>query len=192
MGIRKALLLAVICTATAAHGAKRSAEPEVWVQEPTSFLGIKLDEKLIYQMKQCPEDYSDPDGMCYERPFQGYYPLRSTPPLGIGYGAAVMTHDSQIREIRLTTKEGNYDNVKSMLLQKYGRPLKQSSETVKTKVGAAFKNEKIYWDGKKVTIVLERYYYTIDKSRVSVINKDVAHKAIKAENDKMTDSASKL
>ncbi|MCE0968506.1 hypothetical protein [Pseudomonas sp. NMI4491_12] len=192
MGIRKALLLAVICTATAAHGAKRSAEPEVWVQEPTSFLGIKLDEKLIYQMKQCPEDYSDPDGMCYERPFQGYYPLRSTPPLGIGYGAAVMTHDSQIREIRLTTKEGNYDNVKSMLLQKYGRPLKQSSETVKTKVGAAFKNEKIYWDGKKVTIVLERYYDTIDKSRVSVINKDVAHKAIKAENDKMTDSASKL
>ena len=192
MGIRKALLLAVICTATAAHGAKRSAEPEVWVQEPTSFLGIKLDEKLIYQMKQCPEDYSDPDGMCYERPFQGYYPLRSTPPLGIGYGAAVMTHDSQIREIRLTTKEGNYDNVKSMLLQKYGRPLKQSSETVKTKVGAAFKNEKIYWDGKKVTIVLERYYDTIDKSRVSVISKDVAHKAIKAENDKMTDSASKL
>jgi len=192
MSVRKALLLAVICTATAAHGAKRSAEPEVWVQEPTSFLGIKLDEKLIYQLKQCPEDYSEPDGMCYERPFQGYYPLRSTPPLGIGYGAAVMTHESQIREIRLTTKVDNYDTVKAMLLQKYGRPIKQSSDTVKTKVGATFQNEKAYWDGQRVTIVLEKYYDTIDKSRVSVISKDVAHKAVNAEKDKMMNNASQL
>ncbi|WP_264311988.1 hypothetical protein [Pseudomonas putida] len=195
MEVRKALLLAVVFTATAAHGAKKNTEAEVWAQEPTSFIGIQLDENLIYQLKQCPEDYdfNAPEEMCYERPYvTNYYSLRYTPALGIGYGAAVMTHESQIREIRLTTKEENYDTVKSMLLQKYGKPLKQSSETVKTKVGAAFRNEKIYWDGKKVTIVLERYYDTIDKSRVSVINKDVAHKAIKAENDKMTDSASKL
>lgn len=195
MGVRKAILLAVICTATAAHGAKKSTEAEVWAQEPTSFIGIKLNEKLIYQLKQCPEDYDfdAPEEMCYERPYiEGYYSLRDTPPLGIGYGAAVMTHESQIREIRLTTKADNYDAVKSMLLQKYGKPLKQSSETVKTKVGAAFQNEKTYWDGQRITIILEKYYDTIDKSSVSVINKDVAYKAIKAEKDKMANNASNL
>lgn len=195
MGVRKALLLAAICTATAAHGAKKSTEAEVWTQEPTSFIGIKLDENLIYQLKQCPDDYdfNAPEEMCYERPYvKNYYSLRYTPPLGIGYGAAVMMHESQIREIRLTTKEDNYETVKSMLLQKYGKPLKQSSETVKTKVGAAFQNEKTYWDGKRVTIILERYYDTIDKSSVSVINKDVAHKAIRAEKDKVMNNASQL
>lgn len=195
MRVRNALFLAIICTATAAHGAKKSAEPEVWIQEPTSFIGIKLDEKIIYQLKQCPEDYNfdAQKEMCYERPYvEGYYSLRDTPPLGIGYGAAVMTHEAQIREIRLTTKEDNYDTVKSMLLQKYGKPLKQSSETVKTKGGAAFQNEKTYWDGQKITIILEKYYDTIDKSSVSVINKDIAHKAIRAEKDKMTNNASQL
>ncbi|WP_152645533.1 hypothetical protein [Pseudomonas sp. 10-1B] len=193
MSVRKALFLLAICTATASHGANRSAEPKVWAQEPTSFLSIKLNEKLIYQLKQCPEDYSVPDEMCYERPYiEGYYSLRSTPPLGIGYGAAVVTHESQIREIRLTTKVENYDTVKAMLLQKYGQPLKQSSETVKTKVGVSFQNEKSYWDGQKVMLILDKYGDTIDKSEISVISKDIAHKAIKAEKDEMINHASQL
>lgn len=193
MKVKMSFALAIICVATAAHGAKKSTDTAPWVQEPTSFLGIKLDEKLIYQLKQCPEDYSVPDEICYRRPFKNYYPLFAVPSLGLhGYTAAVMTHESQIREISLNTKIDDYDTVKEMFIQKYGRPKSQITETVKTKVGATFQNEKSYWEGQKVAIILKKYGDTIDESSVSVINKVVATKAVQAEQGKMKENASKL
>lgn len=192
MKVKLSLSLAIICMASAAHGASKGSEGQ-WLQEPRSFIGIKLDEKLTYQLKECPADYSIPDEICYKRPFQGYYPLFAVPSLGLhGYTAGVMTHDSQIREISLDTKADDYEIVKSMFIQKYGKPTLQKTETVKTKVGASFQNEKLYWDGRKVSIILKKYSDTIDKSSVSVINKAVAIKAVEAEQSKLSESASQL
>lgn len=190
--MKKSLSLVLICVAGAAQGANKGTEGS-WSQEPTSFIGINLDEKLTYQLKQCPSDYSVPDEVCYKTPFQGYYPLFALPALGLhGYTAGVMTHESQIREISLETKADDYDSVKSMFIQKYGKPTLQKTEVVKTKVGATFQNEKLYWDGRKVSIVLKKYSDTIEKSSVSVINKAVATKAVEAEQSKLTENASQL
>ncbi|WP_337153545.1 hypothetical protein [Pseudomonas protegens] len=193
MKLKLSAILVIFCTTTAAYGAKKNAEPAPWIQEPTSFLGIKFDEKLTYQLKQCPDDYSVPDEICYQQPHQNYYPLFAVPHLGLhGYTAAVMTHDSQIREITLSTKIDDYDTVKAMFIQKYGKPVLQKAEAVRTKVGASFQNEKLYWDGKKVAIILKKYEDSIDKSSVSVINKAVATKAVQAEQGEVTENASKL
>ena len=192
MKVKLSLSLVFICMAAAAHAAKKGAEVP-WSQEPTSFIGINLEEKLTYQLKQCPADYSVPDEICYQRPFQGYYPLFAVPSLGLhGYTAGVLTHDSQIREITLDTKADDYEAVKSMFIQKYGKPTLQKTEAVKTKVGAIFQNEKLYWDGRKVSIILKKYSDTIEKSSVSVINKAVATKAVEAQRSKLTENASQL
>lgn len=185
--------LAILCMATAAYGAKKNAEPTPWIQEPISFLGIKFDEKLIYQLKQCPADYSIPAETCYKTPFRNYYPLFAVPSLGLhGYTAGVFTHDSLVREVVLSTKIEDYDAVKAMLIQKYGHPKSQIKETVKTKVGAAFQNEKSYWEGQKIQIILSMYSDDIDTSSVSVINKVVAIKALQEERNKLSENASKL
>ncbi|UVL30138.1 hypothetical protein [Pseudomonas donghuensis] len=192
MKVKLSLSLVFICMAAAAHAAKKGAEVP-WSQEPTSFIGINLEEKLTYQLKQCPADYSVPDEICYQRPFQSYYPLFAVPALGLhGYTAGVMTYESQIREITLDTKVDDYEAVKSMFIQKYGKPTLQKTEAVKTKVGATFQNEKLYWDGRKVSIILKKYSDTIEKSSVSVINKAVATKAVEAQRSKLTENASQL
>ncbi|EIK64006.1 hypothetical protein [Pseudomonas lactis] len=193
MNAKLSTALAILCLATSAYGAKKNAEPTPWVQEPTTFLGIKFDEKLIYQMKQCPADYSVPPEICYQRPFQGYYPLFAVPSLGLhGYTAGVLTYDSLIREIVLNTKKDDYDAVVALLTQKYGRPQSQKTEMVKTKVGATFQNEKSYWEGKKVQIILSKYSDNIDTSSISVINKSVAVEALRDEHGKVNENASKL
>ncbi|MNH23287.1 hypothetical protein D3C81_2046010 [compost metagenome] len=79
-----------------------------------------------------------------------------------------------------------------MFIQKYGKPTLQKTEAVKTKVGAMFQNEKLYWDGRKVSIILKKYSDTIEKSSVSVINKAVATKAVEAQRSKLTENASQL
>lgn len=192
MKSKLSLSLVFICLATAAQAAKKEAEVR-WPQEPSSFIGIKLDQNLTYQLKQCPGDHSVPDEVCYKQPFQGYYPLFALPSLGLhGYTAGVMTHESKIREISLSTKEDDYGKVKSMFIQKYGKPKLQGTETVKTKAGAIFQNEKLFWEGERVVILLKRYGDTINESSVSVINKTVATKAVQVERGKLLESASKL
>jgi hypothetical protein len=193
MKAKLSMALAILCMATAAYGAKKNADPAPWVQEPVSFLGIKFDDKLIYQLKQCPTDYSVPAEICYQPPFKNYYRLFAVPSLGLhGYTAAVLTHDSLIREIVLSTKVNDYDAVKSMLTQKYGRPTNQITETVKTKIGATFQNEKSYWEGQRVLIIFSKYGDDIDTSSVSVINKAIATKALQDEQGKLSENASKL
>ncbi|PBJ12922.1 hypothetical protein BSF43_18770 [Pseudomonas ogarae] len=193
MNSKLSIALVFFCLATSAYGAKKNSDPAPWAQEPTTFLGIKLDEKLIYQLKLCPNDYSVPAEICYQRPFQGYYPLFAVPSLGLhGYTAGVLTHDSLVREVVLNTKVDDYEAVMALLTQKYGRPQSQKTEMVKTKVGATFQNEKSYWEGKKVGIILSKYSDDIDTSSVSVINKTVAAKALQDERGKVDENASKL
>ncbi|MOA61943.1 hypothetical protein D3C78_1872140 [compost metagenome] len=79
-----------------------------------------------------------------------------------------------------------------MFVQKYGKPKLQATEMVKTKVGATFQNEKLFWEGERVVILLKKYSDTIDKSSVSVINKAVAMKAVQAEQGKLSENASRL
>jgi hypothetical protein len=187
--------LAILCIATAAHGARKNTEPAPWIQEPTSFLGINFKEKLIYQLRQCPEDYSIPNETCYQKPiYANYYQLLSLPNLGLinGYSGSVITHELKIREITLTTKIGDYESVKEMFIQRYGRPKSQAVEAVKTKGGGTFQNEKLYWEGDSISIILSKYGESIDKSLASVVNKSVAVEAIKLEQEKLKDSASKL
>ncbi len=193
MNTKLSTALAILCLATSAYGAKKNAEPMPWGQEPATFLGIKLDEKLIFQLKQCPADYSVPAEICYQRPIQNYYPLFAVPSLGLhGYTAAVLTHDSSIREIVLRTKVDDYDAVVALLIQKYGSPQSQRAEIVRTKVGATFQNEKSYWEGNKVQIILRKYSDNIDTSSISVINKSVAVEALRDEHGKVSENASKL
>lgn len=185
----------VVCIATAANGARKSAEPTSWVQEPTSFLGINFKEKLIYQLKQCPEDYSIPSETCYRKPiYENYYQLLFLPNLGLvdGYSGSVMTHESKIRAITLTTKIGDYESVREMFVQRYGHPKSQAVEAVKTKGGGTFQNEKLYWEGDSISIILSKYGESINESSISVVNKSVAIEAIKLEQGKLKDNASKL
>lgn len=192
MKVRFSLSLVLMCMATAAHAAKESPRAQ-WPLEPTSFIGIKFDQNLIYQLKECPSNYNVPDEICYKKPFRGYYPLFAVPSLGLhGYTAGVATYDSLIQEITLTTKIEDYETLKSMLVQKYGKPSLQGGGLVKTSVGATFQNEKLYWEGLKVSIVLTKYSDTIDKSSLSVINNSVAIKAVEAQRDKLIKSASQL
>ncbi|WP_350298127.1 hypothetical protein [Pseudomonas putida] len=189
---RLLLSLGAICVATGVHAAdERKSTQGMWHQEPASFIGIQINQNLTYQLNQCPAD-SVPDRLCYKKAFENYYTLRAVPPLGLhGYSASVLTHDSQIREITLTTKIADYQ-VKDLLVRKYGKPHLQGTEIVKTKVGATFQNEKLFWEGKSVAILLEKYSDTIDKSSVSVINTAVAVKAKQVERGKLLDSASQL
>lgn len=191
MRLSSLLPLAFFCAASTAH-ADTKGEDMRWPQQPASFMGVSLDKAITSQLSQCHLD-SSPNNLCYQSPYRGYYPLSGLPQIGIyGYRLSVMTYESKIRQITLDTDSDDYKTLKSMLLQKYGKPKLEGSGAVTTNAGVTFENEKLLWEGDKVMIILKKYSDTIDESSVLVINKSVADHAKEAERSKLLENASKI
>lgn len=192
VNLKFAVPLAFLCIASTTEAATKGGDTG-WPQQPTSFMGITLSEPLTRQINQCIAG-SYPPKLCYQEPYHGYYyDLSGLPEIGIlGYSVSVMTFESEIRQMSMDLDSDDYGTIKSMLLEKYGKPKLEGAGPVRTKVGATFQNEKLLWEGDRYLVVLMRYGETIDKSSVVVINKSVADKAKESKMKKQSENSSKI
>lgn len=149
-----------------------------WTKEPATFLGIALDSQFPGHISKCPTNRfgsldtqavaTRVDDLCAASAYQNLVPVYGGPRLGFGYSIDVFTYDDKAGAVWLNTDSGNYHQLKSLMVDRYGNPTKSSSIAVTTKAGGKFTSEHSVWTGKKVEIVLEQLSGDINTSRVMV------------------------
>jgi hypothetical protein len=185
--------IAALLLIGSAVAASKSSEPLQWKQEPESFMGIKFSNKMTYDFKQCPAIGEMPKEMCYISTVPNWFRMISTPDIGISpYSLEVKMQGSSVHYIHLTTAEYKFSILQELLIKKYGKPTTTQIETVKTKAGASFTNEKLIWQGVKTSMTLSKYDEDIETSSVLIVNKDASAEAAKENSGKLSDGASKL
>lgn len=173
--------------------APKSSVPSKWQQEPSAFMGVKLEGNLKYDLKQCPAGYDLPTELCWKSTSEEFYEVWGLPEVGIdNLRMSVKVVDSNIQYMRLTTYDDQFPKLRDLLVQKYGNPSSARKEIVKTTAGATFDNEKLYWQGVNITMVLSRYSGDIETSSLVVFNEKATAEALTKSQKGIKEAASKL
>lgn len=187
-----AVLAAVVFGGGCFAATKSSVSPK-WQQEPSAFMGVKLEGNLKYELKQCPAGYDLPTELCWKSTSEEFYEVWGLPKVGIdNLRMSVKVVDSNIQYIRLTTYDDQFPKLRDLLVQKYGNPSSTRKEIVKTAAGATFDNEKLYWQGVNITMVLSRYSGDIETSSLVIFNEKAAAEALTKSQKGIKEAASKL
>lgn len=143
---------------TAAPKKSGSKVPVVWKQEPTSFIGIPLDQPLTANVKECPqgEPYTE---LCMSSRYSAQHLVevccvRIEPFETVGYVyTSDSTREGKVGLIELNFESARFKQVADILIVRYGRPHKQEVKKVKTKGGAEFDSVEMSWVGAQARIV---------------------------------------
>lgn len=161
------LLFAAACFGLLSTGAV-AQQSSKW-EEPTSFLGVKLDEPV-----SIPRCARGSDELCQVPSLTGNKDLtiiRRTPDLGFSYSLYAFTNDGVTYDVSLDTKATNFLQLKTLLVERYGPPHKDEQQTVHNGFGTAFPDEVLTWEGPNMQITLEQRSGSIDKSSVDFRDK---------------------
>jgi hypothetical protein len=92
-----------------------------WSQEPTSFLGIKLDVPLASQLSLC---FDKPKAMCYEWTGVNAVVVRNAPYFGIRADVFLSVHGANwlVGEVQLHISHDDAQRMLNLLTAKYGKP----------------------------------------------------------------------
>lgn len=153
-----------------------------WQQEPSSFLGIILNEPLNASVQnKCALQFNEilktnvldganmilPCHVFGDGELSIFLERRSTAEINV-YGKRVsplfalyyvLTNDGSIsgkvEKIDVNFKSSSFDELKNILILKYGLPKKQTIAKVKTKGGSEFDSSILDWQGQEVTVHVE-------------------------------------
>lgn len=192
-----AFFLLASLVAGSAFAAKKPAEPPPWNQEPDSFMGVKLNGDIVYDLPECPRlsPGQEPTSLCRDKAYTAdYYEIKGLPKLGLSYFYSLntMLSDRRIEYLYLSGNTRDFDKVKALFISKYGQPSTSTVQAVKTQAGATFENDILIWKGRRVTISLNRYSDDINTFGASVSNNEVAASVAMKKAAKANEAASKL
>ncbi len=108
-------------------------QKQKWSEEPTSFLGISLNEPLTVELKSPIDDFTNP----------------------------VVSKDESGNVVQVQTKIKDgviFKEVEDMMISKYGQPHSRTTGKVKTQGGQEFDNQILDWSGENVSIHVESLY----------------------------------
>lgn len=80
-------------------------------------------------------------------------------------------HDDRFVQVELTFSSARFETLRDIFVERYGPPVSETTETVKTKAGASFENTVLLWTGEKVDVELRRYGGTIDSGAALVADR---------------------
>lgn len=160
----------------------------IWSQEPSSFLGIELNQPISKSVpNKCSLDQTN-TSVC-AMPVRvdkhrsgvgdGYdlFTQFAVPNIHVPFakpfshtGGIVWVHtlentlDGTVAVVTVEFDSEDFSQILPMFVVKYGEPHKKEFEKLKTKGGAEFENIKLSWTGEKVSIFIEslaqrRYHY---------------------------------
>lgn len=143
---------------TAAPKKPASRAPVTWKQEPTSFIGISLDQPLTASIKECPkgEPYTE---LCMSSRFSAQHPIevccvQIAPFENVAYvHTSDSTREGKVGLIEANFESAHFKQVTDILIVRYGKPHKQDVKKVKTKGGAEFDGVEMSWVGAHAGIV---------------------------------------
>lgn len=176
-------------------GLAQKAKP--WAQEPAAVFGIPLGQTFGNErIAECGgvkvEDGSNPVSACsMYRPSYGNLTIAGFP-VDVFDGGLVMREDDVVTSIYLHGKQSNYRAIKTLMLERYGRPTSTSVETLQNGMGAKFNSELLIWSGKAVTLVLKERNESVDTTAAHFSHNAHAVKKMIDREKALKDSASKM
>lgn len=191
--MRTAILAAAAIFLVPAH----SAKPLAWAKEPATIFGLRLGDKIS------PSEVLDCGGpaIAVDPPRFGFCKLNakisgSMDVAGFSVSAFEAGHlaveDGTATSLSIFSPHDRFDDIRSILVQRYGAPTLTSSFVVTTARGARFPAEKLVWRGKKLIITALERSGTADQSTVSFEYLPTVQRSIQQHEDAIRTDASKL
>lgn len=167
----------------------------VWKQEPDSFLGLPLNGSLS-ELPDCQRGvigFKQPV-RCANRSSATYLQINPNPDIGLHYlySLDAKLFEDKIQCLYMSGRTEDFEKLKDIFIQRYGKPHSDVLSEVKTKAGASFEDETLKWVGSKVTIVMSRYSDDINSYGASISVNQVQQKYEQAAAEKSRGGASQL
>ncbi|MCO7505956.1 MULTISPECIES: hypothetical protein [unclassified Pseudomonas] len=150
------LLLAPACWAAYPPEPTKS-----WKLEPDSFVGIKLDGSNLAELTPCPADAVAPtsEPMCLEQTsLADFYSISGTAYIGLvsDYLVGLKLNAGQLEYLSISGSAEGFNDIHQLLVSRYGQPTRRESKSLEMRNGLMFNNDILIWEGKQVTITLQR------------------------------------
>ena len=129
----------------------------IWIQEPSSYrlvrFGASFDEaQRTLSLRGCTKSHGEVN--C-----GGYFRVSDV------YVDEMLTFsDEKFVEATWSFPSTSFEEVRRILSEKYGPPHHETRNTVTNRMGGTFQDELLNWTGRTVTIGLQRFGGTLDKS----------------------------
>lgn len=144
--------------------------PAYAFNEPTDFRGISwgtsMEQAQQILLKNW-EPSTQPGGGPECVPAKGFCRQRTT----LGPVKVVFTYvfkaDKFVTAL-VAFKPDDYVTVRRIFDEKYGQPTDRQIETIRTKMGVPYENERSFWKGATASILLRRFAGRIDEGRAMV------------------------
>lgn len=193
--MKKVMFMAL--TAIAFSASAQPSKQVKWTKEPASVFGIQLgselDDRLI---PYCIDsDLPTPEMLpfCSEDPRdgRGITEIQRLPIPEFGTGQ-IARHRGVVSAVRFTGSNENYQRIKDILVERYGRPAATTGSSVQNKIGASFKSEEAIWAGSRVSILLEQRHGTIDQFLITFSHMATAKKLQQQDQQRTKSAADRL
>lgn len=196
--MKKILIAAGIVAflAGVSHTALAQGKGAAWPKEPDSVFGIKLGQPLNDDLiPYCIDDEPPKPGqlsLCSEDPRdgRGISEISRLPIPEFGNGL-ISRHQGVVSSIAFYGSNDNYQRIKDVLVERYGRPASAKLDSVQNKAGASFRSEELTWRGARVSLVLEQRSGKVGNFLITFTHMPTAKAALRQE-EKKTKSAADL
>lgn len=176
-----------------------AAQAQSWKQEPESVLGIALGKPLANEAipscggVQTQEEPGPVQACATQKPQFGDGPIMlGGIPIEAFTSGAVVREIGVVSQIGLMGSNDRYEEVKQILVERYGKPTKVGKLTLQNKVGASFTSEQLSWRGKTVSLVLDQRAGTVGEFAAVFTHLPTAAKTGGAAESKAKRDAQKL
>lgn len=191
--MKKIAVVAACLVALSVHAQKK----QPWPAEPTAVFGIPIGERFENdRIEECggvkAETEKNPVAACaLIRPGFGGITISGFPIPSFEEGF-IGREDGIVTAIMLHGQQAHYGGIKGVLVERYGKPHKTTTEKVQNKMGAVFTSEVLYWEGKKVALTLYERSGKVDRTSALFTSLEQSAKRSGDHEKTLKESASKL
>lgn len=192
--MRKYIAAALVSLCAATSFAQKA---QVWKLEPEAVFGIPIGGALENdRISECGGVKADaekhPIAVCaMQRPGYGGILIAGFP-VPVFDNGFINREDGVVTTLVLNGKHKDYKDIKTLLVERYGKPTLSKVERLQNKMGATFTSEVLYWNGKKVGLTLHERSGTVDETSAFFTSLAHAKKTVRDREIDLKDAASKM
>lgn len=174
-----------------------TAAAQTWKQEPSAVFGIPIGGQLENdRISECggvkAEEGNQPIAVCaMQRPGYGGILIAGFP-VPVFESGFIDREDGTVTTVVLNGKHANYKDIKTLLVERYGKPTTSRIERLQNKMGATFTSEVSFWNGKNVSLTLQERSGTVDETTAFFASVPHARKKAQDRQNDLKGAASKM
>jgi hypothetical protein len=166
-----------------------------WTKEPDTVLGVRVGQPLAAsRLPDCPEKAYESLSLCLitARPYGALRLSIGGHPFSYAAISVIVDDSGVVSRLQAWMKSERFGEFREVLIARYGSPTKQAIGEAKNLAGASFKNERMEWIGRRLTITAIERFEKVDESMVIFSDNAAAERSAAERKKKSKDDASKL